>query len=549
MTANLEAIKQLQATQAEAESQPTDAAKSGFQKKWSGRGQDAGGNVQDREQILEMCARVDLLSLAQADTGERGECSGEYVYFRKVCPLCGHNDCFRVLPETNSYTCYSDDCPWPRGKNGFHGGNVLDYLRYARHDGDNVAAITELHELSGIPYEPKPKNTAQDGDNADQDAPEGQGDGFPPITPSKATDPPRRAPVLIEGILRKGHTLLVTARSKAGKTFLMLGLAVAVACGGRWLGRKCEQGRVLFVNPEVDPPSAENRLHDVADAMGANLEAVRANIDFWHLRGHAQGIEDTARALFARVSRGAYTLIILDSVYELYSGDENSAEDARNFFHVIDRVAKQLDAAVAMTHHHAKGIRADLDALDRGSGSGVFGRKPDAPLDMIQVFPPSDDDTVIDPGVTAWRVSDSGLREFPALEPFDVFFKYPRHILVADNATADWKPKSGQQAGGKRTGEGNKQKSAARATKCELALAAEFIERGTPEGIPASEAAEIVSERIGETVKHQTLKTYIESSELFDVEQVSRQRWSVTPKRKPIEPPPSLVLSGYGATN
>ena len=46
-----------------------------------------------------------------------------------------------------------------------------------------------------------------------------------------------------------------------------------------------------------------------------------------------------------------------------------------------------------------------------------------------------------------------------------------------------------------------------------------------------------------------TLKTYIESSELFDVEQVSRQRWSVTPKRKPIEPPPSLELNSYESTN
>lgn len=367
-------------------------------------------------------------------------------------------------------------------------------------------------------------------------------DGFPPITQSMATDPPKRAPVLIDGILRRGHTLLVTARSKAGKTFLMLQLSVAVACGSKWLGRQCEQGRVLFVNPEVDPPSAENRLHDVAEAMGADLRAVRSCVDFWHLRGHAQGIEDTARALLRRAERGAYALIVLDSVYELYTGDENSADDAREFFHGIDRISRQLDCSVAMTHHHAKGIRSDLDALDRGSGSGVFGRKPDAPLDLLQVFPPSDDDADLPDGVTVWRVSDSGLREFPALQPFDVYFKYPRHIPVADDATADWKPKSGQQSGGRRTGEGNRQKSAARAVRCELAIASEFIARGSSEGIPGSEAAEIVGERIGETVKPSTLKDYIDKSEVFEVEQVSAQRWRVVPKRTPEAPPPSLGL-------
>lgn len=498
------------------------------------------GSPSSREQLMQMCARVDLLALAQADTGETGSASGSTVSFRGECPICHRHDDFRVYTDTNTWACFGGSNPDRKGGKQAAGGNVLDYLKTARHNGDNVAAITELHELSGIPYEPKRK----DGHSADQGAPDGQGDGFPPITRCRATEPPRRAPVLIEGILRKGHTLLVTARSKAGKTFLMLELAVSVACGGHWLGRACERGRVLFVNPEVDPPSAENRLHDVAEAMCANLETVGANVDFWHLRGHAQGIEETARALTARVDRGEYALIILDSVYELYTGDENSAEDARAFFHAIDRIAKRLDCSVAMTHHHAKGIRADLDALDRGSGSGVFGRKPDAPLDMIQVFPPSDDDTGIGEGVTVWRVSDSGLREFPGLEPFDVLFKYPRHILVAENATAGWKPKSGQQTGGKRTGEGKKAKAADRAKLCELALAGEFIAQGIGEGgIAAGEAADIVSERIGETVKTSTLKNYIDASEVFDVEQVSSQRWRIIPKRAPQEPPPSLELN------
>ena len=486
-------------------------------------GTDAGG----REQLLEMCAQVELLALAQQDTGETGKRTGERVDFH-VCPICGHADDFCVYTDTNSFSCFSESMAHLRkaGASSF-GGNVCDYLKHARHGGDNVAAIAELHELSGIPYEPGEHQRDA------QAAFECKGDSFPPITRCKAVEPPRRAPVLIDGILRKGHTLLVTARSKAGKTFLMLGLAVAVACGTDWLGRCCELGRVLFVNPEVDPPSAENRLHDVAEAMGADLSIVQAQVDFWHLRGHAQGIEGTARALFSRVERGDYALVILDSVYELYTGDENSAEDARKFFHEIDRIAKRLGCSVAMTHHHAKGIRSDLDALDRGSGSGVFGRKPDAPLDLIQVFPPGDDDAPCD-GSTVWRVSDSGLREFPALRPFDVRFEYPCHKLVTDGSTADWKPRSGQQSGGRRTGEGNKQKSADRALRCELALAQSFMAGDIGEdGITASEAAELVSGRIGETVKPTTLKKYVDASEAFEVEQTSAQRWRVIPARSP----------------
>ena len=498
------------------------------------------GDGAGHDQIMEMCSRVDLLALVRQDTGEAGKVSGNRVDFH-TCPICGNHDDFSVYTDTNSFSCFAEDMAEHRKPGALSfGGNVCDYLRFARHDGDNVAAITELHELSGVPYVRKDGAGGNDADSASNaSTEESDGDGFPPITQSKAVNPPARSPALIEGILRRGHILLVTARSKAGKTFLMLELAIAIACGLEWLGKRCQQGRVLFVNPEVDPPSAENRLHDVAEAMRADLDTVRQNVDFWHLRGHAQGIDDTARALFARVKRGDYALIILDSVYELYSGDENSADDAREFFHGIDRISKQLGCSVAMTHHHAKGIRADFDALDRGSGSGVFGRKPDAPLDLIQVFPPSDDDSALDEGVTVWRVSDSGLREFPSMKAFDVFFKYPRHLLVPDGMTDAWKPRSRQQDGGRQTGEGNKQKKADRARRCELAIAAEFIANGYgSDGISGSEAAEIASDAMGETVKAQTLKNYIEASEVFCVEQVSSNRWRCVPRR--VAEPPHL---------
>lgn len=478
------------------------------------------------DEMQTMLAEVDLLGLIQSDTGEPGRKSGDRYDF-KSCPICHHRDCFSYYPSTNSWSCFGAS-----NLSGFEGGTALEYFKATRTD-DNTEAVKWLRESTGHPYQGNADNPPEVMP-ADEN---GDDDGFPPITRSQATDPPKRAPVLIESILRDGHVMLVTARSKAGKTFLMLELAVAVSCGMKWLGKQCKQGRVLFVNPEVDPLSAENRLHDVAEAMAAPLEVVRANVDFWHLRGHAQGIKETARALFARVKRGDYAIIVLDSVYELYSGDENSADDARQFFHHIDRIAKQLDCAVAMTHHHAKGIRADLDALDRGSGSGVFGRKPDAPLDLIQVFPPNGDDSNLDPGVTVWRVSDSGLREFPGLEPFNVFFKYPRHVVDYDNVTAEWKPKSGQQTGGRVTGAKNKQKSASRASDCVTALLSEFVKRGNSDGIPAKDAAEIVSRSIGETVKATTLKDYVASSDVLEVDQVSAQRWRVVPKQTP---PPSL---------
>ena len=72
-------------------------------------------------------------------------------------------------------------------------------------------------------------------------------DGLPlSITLDKALENlPRLAPVLIEGILRQGHKMLISGSSKAGKSFLLMQLAIALAKGREWLGFKCKKSSVL----------------------------------------------------------------------------------------------------------------------------------------------------------------------------------------------------------------------------------------------------------------------------------------------------------------
>ena len=48
---------------------------------------------------------------------------------------------------------------------------------------------------------------------------------------------PELPPELIEGVIRKGGKLLIAGASKAGKSYLLIELAVAVATGGWWLDR------------------------------------------------------------------------------------------------------------------------------------------------------------------------------------------------------------------------------------------------------------------------------------------------------------------------
>ncbi|MGN9067653.1 AAA family ATPase, partial [Ligilactobacillus agilis] len=71
------------------------------------------------------------------------------------------------------------------------------------------------------------------------------------------------APELISGVLRKGHKMLIAGPSKAGKSFALIQLAIAIAEGRQWFGFNCMQGKVLYVNLELDGKSAKKRFVDI----------------------------------------------------------------------------------------------------------------------------------------------------------------------------------------------------------------------------------------------------------------------------------------------
>ena len=251
-------------------------------------------------------------------------------------------------------------------------------------------------------------------------------DTYPDIvTFSDLKELPPLSPELIEGILRKGHKMLISGASKAGKSFLLIELAICVTTGKRWLGFRCEKGRVLYVNLEVDGASFLHRVESVKEviAPGEDLD-----LDVWNLRGENAEINKLAPRLVRRAQNKNYSLIILDPLYKINEGDENSASEMAKFFNKIDYIGKQLGVSIACCHHHSKGSQGGKFSIDRASGSGVFARDPDALLDMIQIDP-RDVGKTLEKGQTAWRIS-STLREFETPEDIDVIFDYPVHHIT-----------------------------------------------------------------------------------------------------------------------
>ena len=302
-------------------------------------------------------------------------------------------------------------------------------------------------------------------------------------------DLPELAPPLIDGVLRQGHKMLIAGPSKAGKSFALIGMCVSIAEGLPWFGWECAQGRVLYVNLELDRASCLHRFRDVYEAMGAVPNNL-ANIDVWNLRGKSKPMDELAPSLIRRALKTHPIAVIIDPIYKVITGDENSADQMAQFCNNFDKVADSLGCAVIYCHHHSKGSQGQKRSMDRASGSGVFARDPDALLDMIELHVSEDlakqqedaaacecctqfldahhdldgwreviplDDQVmankmladtknlIQPlgleqellntiyaarqkvkSRSAWRVEGT-LREFPRFEPVNLWFDYPMH--------------------------------------------------------------------------------------------------------------------------
>ena len=192
---------------------------------------------------------------------------------------------------------------------------------------------------------------------------------------------PPLADCLIDGVLRKGHKMLLAGPSKAGKSFLLIELVIAIAEGIRWLNFQCRKGRVLYVNMELDRASCLRRFKDVYQALGIVPRNLN-NIDVWNLRGKTVPMDQLTPKLIRRAEKKNYVAVIIDPIYKVITGDENSAEEMAKFCNQFDKICTSLQVSMIYCHHHSKGAQGGKKAMDRASGSGVFARDPDAMLDF-----------------------------------------------------------------------------------------------------------------------------------------------------------------------
>lgn len=226
---------------------------------------------------------------------------------------------------------------------------------------------------------------------------------------------PNLRPPIIEGLLRQGETLNLIAPPKAGKSWLVLGLAISIATGKPFLGEfNTVRGNVLILDNELHRETLANRIPKVAAAMGVALEDIADAIYVESFRGNLRDIEQLEN-YFAGVEPGRFAVVILDAFYRcLPAGtDENDNGAMAAIYNLIDQYAERLGASFVLIHHASKGNQSSKSVTDVGAGAGAQSRSADNHV----VLRAHEENNVV--------VLEAVVRSWPPVEPICLRREFP----------------------------------------------------------------------------------------------------------------------------
>jgi hypothetical protein len=183
---------------------------------------------------------------------------------------------------------------------------------------------------------------------------------------------------LVRGVVEVGALGFVYGAPGDGKTFAVLGLALAVATGTDWMGRRTKQGPVVYITGE-----GSRRLGTRVAAWERHHGG--SATDFYVVRNPPQFRDARHReALISQITNRNLRprLIIIDTLAcSFVGGEENSAKEVGEFIHSLRALldsfasshrggsfADEPFCTVLVVHHTGKS-NAERQAEERGSSA------------------------------------------------------------------------------------------------------------------------------------------------------------------------------------
>jgi hypothetical protein len=200
-------------------------------------------------------------------------------------------------------------------------------------------------------------------------------------------------PMLVAPYIPERSVVVIPGAPAAGKTFLALGMALAIGTGRNFLGCTVSRsGPVVMVAAE-GAEHLQKRIHAwkrserMATDESANLYLVEGAIDLRDPEAVTQFITEA--------STRRPVMVILDTLARCTPGaDENSAKDMGEAMAALDRIKVELQAAVVALHHtNASDTRERGSTAIRGAADVLL--FVDRADDLLTVRPDKAKDTAL----------------------------------------------------------------------------------------------------------------------------------------------------------
>ena len=169
---------------------------------------------------------------------------------------------------------------------------------------------------------------------------------------------------LIKGVLTKGELSLLLGESQSGKSFLAIDIAMSVARGIPWFGKRVRRGGVIYQAGESAVGVRQRRLkayrtHNEVANENLPFILLREPLDLYSSDEHTDAFIDEC-LYWSRTFDVPLELIVIDTFNKATPGaNENDGKDMGVVLARCDRIRQKTGAHVMLVHHlNAGGTKA-----------------------------------------------------------------------------------------------------------------------------------------------------------------------------------------------
>lgn len=157
---------------------------------------------------------------------------------------------------------------------------------------------------------------------------------------------------LIKDYFECDKTVLLLGASGAGKSFVVLDMALSIAAGIEWQGHQTKQGAVFYV-------CGEGRTGIMKRALAWSIHNNVSLNDMPFFISESAVIlpnKDSIEKLHHEINASGHKpiLIIFDTLARCLDGDENTAKDIGAFIQSLDTIRTTYNSTMLVVHHSGK---------------------------------------------------------------------------------------------------------------------------------------------------------------------------------------------------